>query len=125
MFTQLFKDLDLELDYFSRLDKTLFSLFQFMTMDWQEAARDCAQYISWAPLLFVLFEIVSGFIVFNLIVAVLCEALGLLEKDAEEEKLQAEVEKERIDTMNNLLERVETIRKHQLTIQQNLRDIAT
>lgn len=125
MFTQLFKDLELNDDYFSRLDKTLFSLFQFMTMDWQEAARDVQQHISWAPLLFVLFEIVSGFIVFNLIVAVLCEALGLLEKDSEEEELQREVEKKRIDDMNVLLERVETIRKHQLMIQQSLRDIAT
>jgi len=124
MFTQLFKDLELERDYFSRLDKTLFSLFQFMTMDWQEAARDCQKDISWAPLLFILFEIVSGFIVFNLIVAVLCEALGLLEKDQEEEELQKEMEKERLDSMNSLLDRVETIRKHQLTIQQSLRDIA-
>lgn len=125
MFTQLFKPYSsqLDLDYFSRLDKTLFSLFQFMTMDWQEAARDCSRFISWAPLLFVLFEIVSGFIVFNLIVAVLCEALGLLEKDAEEDQLQQEIETERIQTMNNLLERVEKIRKHQLTIQQNLREV--
>ena len=124
MFTTLFKDLDLEIDYFSRLDKTLFSLFQFMTMDWQEAARDCAQFIPWAPLLFVLFEIVSGFIVFNLIVAVLCEALGLLEKDTSEDELHLQIEKERIDAMNSLLERVEMIKKHQLKIQQTLREIS-
>jgi hypothetical protein len=124
MFTTLFKDLELSRDYFSRLDKTLFSLFQFMTMDWQEAARECQQEIPWAPLLFVLFEIVSGFIVFNLIVAVLCEALGLLEKDAEEEEMQQQIEKERIEAMNSLLERVETIKKHQLRIQQTLRDVA-
>jgi hypothetical protein len=47
-----------------------------------------------------------------------------LEKDQEEEELQKEMEKERLDSMNSLLDRVETIRKHQLTIQQSLRDIA-
>lgn len=125
MFTTLFKDLELKFDYFSRLDKTLFSLFQFMTMDWQEAARECAVFLPWAPLLFVLFEIVSGFIVFNLIVAVLCEALGLLEKDSEEEELQLQIERERIDAMNSLLERVEMIKKHQLKIQQTLREVSS
>lgn len=39
MFTTLFKDMELGLDYFTRLDKTVFSLFQFMTMDWQEAGK--------------------------------------------------------------------------------------
>eukprot|EP00979_Chaetoceros_neogracilis_P007999 scaffold1746_cov245-Chaetoceros_neogracile.AAC.2 len=124
MFTTLFKDLELSRDYFSRLDKTLFSLFQFMTMDWQEAARECAVFLPWAPLLFVLFEIVSGFIVFNLIVAVLCEALGLLEKDSEEEEMQRQIEEERIDSMNSLLERIEMIKTHQLKIQQTLREVA-
>jgi len=125
MFTTLFKDLELSRDYFSRLDKTLFSLFQFMTMDWQEAARECAVFLPWAPLLFVLFEIVSGFIVFNLIVAVLCEALGLLEKDSEEEEMQQQIERERIEAMNSLLERVEMIKKHQLKIQQTLREVSS
>lgn len=126
MFTQLFKDLELETgDYFSRLDKTLFSLFQFMTMDWQEAARECQKFIPWAPLLFVLFEIVSGFIVFNLIVAVLCEALGLLEKDDDEEEEQRALEEERIAAMDKLLDKVDKIREQQLKIQQDLRNMAT
>jgi hypothetical protein len=125
MFTQLFKDLELETgDYFSRLDKTLFSLFQFMTMDWQEAARECQKFIPWAPLLFVLFEIVSGFIVFNLIVAVLCEALGLLEKDDDEEEEQRALEEERIAAMDKLLDKVDKIREQQLKIQQDLRNMA-
>lgn len=124
MFTTLFKDLELGEDYFSRLDKTLFSLFQFMTMDWQEAARDVQKHMPWAPILFVVFEIVSGFIVFNLIVAVLCEALGLLEKDPEEDALNKKMEQERIDAMNALLNKVESIKEHQIKIQRTLKEIS-
>lgn len=123
MFTTLFKEFDLDIDYFSRLDKTVFSLFQFMTMDWQEAARECQKVIPWAPLLFVLFEIVSGFIVFNLIVAVLCEALGLLDSDAKEDEDKISIEKERIDAINTLMEQVEEIKKKQYTIRKTLSEI--
>jgi len=123
MFTTLFKETDLQIDYFSRLDKTVFSLFQFMTMDWQEAARECQKEISWAPLLFVLFEVVSGFIVFNLIVAVLCEALGLLDSDGKEDEDKISIEKERIDAINTLMEQVEEIKKKQYMIRKTLSEI--
>jgi hypothetical protein len=124
MFTTLFKDLDLSADYFSRLDKTLFSLFQFMTMDWQEAAREVQQYVPWAPLLFVLFEIVSGFIVFNLIVAVLCEALGLLEKESEDEGKSAS-DRERIESMVSLMQRVDDLKMRQMEIKKILGDLSS
>jgi hypothetical protein len=54
----------------------------------------------------------------------LCEALGLLEKDSEEEEMQRQIEEERIDSMNSLLERIEMIKTHQLKIQQTLREVA-
>lgn len=123
MFTNLFKDLDLSADYFSRLDKTVFSLFQFMTMDWQEAAREVQEYVSWAPLLFVVFAIVSGFIVFNLIVAVLCEALGLLEKDSEEEKMDSD--RKRVESLASLMQRVDDLKMRQMEMKKILADISS
>lgn len=86
-------------------------------------ARECQKKLSWAPLLFVLFEIVSGFIVFNLIVAVLCEALGLLDSDAKEDEDKISIEKERIDAINTLMEQVEEIKKKQYMIRKTLSEI--
>mmetsp|Transcript_5254 Transcript_5254/g.14186 ORF Transcript_5254/g.14186 Transcript_5254/m.14186 type:complete len:245 (-) Transcript_5254:93-827(-) len=86
MFTQLFKDLDvedLEADYFSRIDKTFFTLFQIMTLDnWATIARSTNDQKRWAWLPFVAFVIISGFIVVNLIIAVICDAISALHRDA-------------------------------------------
>ena len=85
-------DTCVETAYFPRLDLTLFSLFQFLTMDFQGAARMYAKHVSWAPILFVLFVVLTGFIVFNLIVAVLCDALGVMNDEEEKKKDEREVE---------------------------------
>ena len=95
-----------------------------MTMDWQEAAREVQQDFPWAPLLFVLFEIVSGFIVFNLIVAVLCEALGLLEKESEDEGKSAS-DRERIESMVSLMQRVDDLKMRQMEIKKILGDLSS
>lgn len=125
MFTTLFKDLELDAadGYFSRLDKSLFSLFQFMTMDWQEAARDTQVHISWSPILFVVFEIVSGFIVFNLIVAVLCEALGLLDKAEGDDEEEIAEDRERLQAIQSLMIQVEEVREKQRKIRKILTEI--
>lgn len=129
MFTTLFKkydkagDLEAASGYFDRLDRTLFSLFQFMTMDWQEAARDCQKQISWAPILFIMFEIASGFIVFNLIVAVLCEALGLLDKDTREDEEEIVEERERLQAIQSLMIQVEQVREKQRVIRKTLQEL--
>eukprot|EP00559_Dactyliosolen_fragilissimus_P005912 CAMPEP_0184862664 /NCGR_PEP_ID=MMETSP0580-20130426/7087_1 /TAXON_ID=1118495 /ORGANISM="Dactyliosolen fragilissimus" /LENGTH=372 /DNA_ID=CAMNT_0027360617 /DNA_START=254 /DNA_END=1372 /DNA_ORIENTATION=+ len=84
MFTSLFKETSqqhMDPDYFGRLDKSLFSLFQFLTMDWADAARQTMAFhpAAWIP--FVIFVCISGFVVFNLIVGVLCEALAVLSEN--------------------------------------------
>lgn len=114
MLTQLFKDLSLDgftdFDYFGRLDKTFFTLFQLMTLDgWSSIARQviavykckcmchkntihsCTIYQQkyqscfvesvggWIPIM--CFVSISGFIVVNLIVAVICEAVSNLDDD--------------------------------------------
>lgn len=126
MFTILFRDLELEINYFGDLHHTIFSLFQFMTMDWQHAARECQKHIPWAPVLFIIFVIASGFIVFNLIVAVLCDALGLLDKlNSDENTEQITIEKERVDAINNLMDQVHQIKAKQDAIRQKLGEIKT
>mmetsp|Transcript_22710 Transcript_22710/g.37579 ORF Transcript_22710/g.37579 Transcript_22710/m.37579 type:complete len:375 (-) Transcript_22710:23-1147(-) len=86
MFTQLFKNLKedghTEEDYFSRLDRTLFTLFQIMTLDaWGDIAREVILVYNWAWLPFVVFVTISGFIVVNLIIAVICDAVSSLHLD--------------------------------------------
>jgi len=81
MFTMLFKDIPvgvengLSIDYFSRIDKTLLTLFQVMTMDgWAPLSRELAEHAGWAPYLVILFLSISGFLFVNAIVALICES---------------------------------------------------
>ncbi|KAL7547091.1 hypothetical protein ACHAWF_010407 [Thalassiosira exigua] len=79
LFTQLFGDLQLSGDYFSRLDYSLLTLFVMMTMEWADVARECMAEVSWAWAPFVAFIMITGFIVFNLIIAVVCDAVAVIE----------------------------------------------
>lgn len=79
LFTQLFGELELSEDYFSRLDYSLLTLFVMMTMEWADVARECIALVWWAWLPFVAFIMITGFIVFNLIIAVVCDAVAVIE----------------------------------------------
>ena len=85
MLTQLFKDLyhvHISEDYFGRIDDTFFTLFQIMTLDaWSDIAREVMVVYKWAWLPFVVFVIVTGFVVVNLIIAVICDAISALHDD--------------------------------------------
>jgi len=95
MFTQLFDELhyddqehQTESNYFGSMGWTLFTLFQMMTLDnWASICREVMETFPWAWLPFVAFVIISGFIVVNLIIAVICDAISSLHKD-EKAKLQ-------------------------------------
>lgn len=78
MFTHLFKDLPLEEPYFVSLSASMFTLFQVMSLDWSGTARECMAYYPWAWVPFVTFIIISSFIAFNLIIAVICDAVGAI-----------------------------------------------
>lgn len=83
MFTQLFKTLyvngDTTFNYFSDLGWTFFTLFQMMTLDeWASIAREVIKVYKWAWVPFITFVVISGFIVVNLIIAVICDAIGAL-----------------------------------------------
>lgn len=71
----------MEFDYFGRLDLTLFTLFQMMTFDnWQTVTREVSAVdpIGWVMCL--IWVILSGFVVFNLIIAIICESLTSLDE---------------------------------------------
>jgi hypothetical protein len=80
LFTELFSDLPLSDNYFGTLDASLFTCMEMMTLEWGEIAREVMTYHTWAWAPFVAFILITGFIVFNLIVAVVCDAVALTEK---------------------------------------------
>jgi len=103
MFTDLFGKVsreDMDTNYFGSLWLTMFSLFQFTTLDWIDAARQTQPYYSWAPIFITFFAYLSGFVIFNLFVAVLCNAL--LDLDEEEEKEKDLKRIERVTRMHQL-----------------------
>ena len=85
LFTDLYKDLYqngyTEHDYFSRIDITAFTLFQIMTLDqWATITKEVQQAHPYSWLLFIPFVIISSFFVLNLTVAVLYEAMILVQQ---------------------------------------------
>lgn len=85
MCTQLFADLYptyTDINYWGRLDATFFTLFQIMTLDnWSDIARETmvAYPVAWLPI--IVFVVVTGFVVVNLIIAVICDAISALHDD--------------------------------------------
>lgn len=91
IFTTMYKDYN---DFFASLDASFFTLFQMMTMsEWAEVARDLDEHIQGSSILIGCFVIVSGFVFLNLIIALICEAMGSIHKLEEaEEQLSIETE---------------------------------
>uniref|UniRef100_A0A7S4K6A5 Ion transport domain-containing protein n=1 Tax=Odontella aurita TaxID=265563 RepID=A0A7S4K6A5_9STRA len=86
MVTQLFKDMydkkQLEYNYFGRLDRSFFTLFQIMTFDaWADVTRELMETYSWAWIIIIFYVIICGFIILNLIIAVICDAIATLHGD--------------------------------------------
>ena len=70
-----------EANYFSRMDYTLFTLFQFMCFDdWADVARGIMAEKSWAWVPIIAWCLISGFVVANLFIAVICESLVSLDE---------------------------------------------
>ena len=96
MLTQLFNDLHYtdpgtEYNYFGSMGWTLFTLFQIMNL--AGICRAVMMKYSWAWVPFVAFVIISGFIVVNLIIAVICDAIASLHKH-DKAKLQGKYDEE-------------------------------
>ena len=123
MFTQLYskvlwtaetaetpEDIGQPVIYFRTLDQSMLTLFQLMTMDeWANVVRalqgaDPTNRLAWFYIIF--FIVVSGFIMVNLIVAVICDAIGSL-SDSDKEKLQGRYDSE--GSSMNLGEQIDEI----------------
>eukprot|EP00578_Thalassiosira_sp_NH16_P032327 CAMPEP_0181078910 /NCGR_PEP_ID=MMETSP1071-20121207/1740_1 /TAXON_ID=35127 /ORGANISM="Thalassiosira sp., Strain NH16" /LENGTH=569 /DNA_ID=CAMNT_0023160261 /DNA_START=181 /DNA_END=1890 /DNA_ORIENTATION=- len=83
MFTQLFKGMFeeelVEQPYFETMFNSFFTLFQMMTLDeWAEILLQIQVIYSWAWVPFVVFISITAFVVMNLIIAVICDAVHVL-----------------------------------------------
>ncbi|KAI2491258.1 ion transport protein [Fragilaria crotonensis] len=89
MCTVLFKDLYAEgyteFDYFSRLDQSLWTLLVMMTLEWGDVTREVMVVYSWAWAIFVSFVMITSFSAYNLIVAVVCDSVSIIEKQSKED----------------------------------------
>jgi hypothetical protein len=100
MCTVLFKDLYeqgvTDQNYFGRLDSSLFTLFQMMTLEWAEIVRQVMEKYYWAWLVFSTFLVITSLILYSLVIAVVCDAVKYTEHhdevaDALEEKQETHV----------------------------------
>lgn len=86
MFTDMFKSLYDEgltdEDYFSRLDKTAFTLFHIMTLDnWSRVTDQIMKTHEWAWVPFISFIMITSYGFLNIIVAVLCESVSSVQRE--------------------------------------------
>jgi hypothetical protein len=94
MFCSMFKDLYkqgyTDQDYFSRLDYTFYTLFQLLTMDcWSCISSQVMAVYPWAWIPIISFILLSAFVVVNLVIAVICDAISDYQHKEIEEHLQA------------------------------------
>ena len=80
MFTSLFKGLgDRSLDkYFGNLGLSLYTLFEFMTFYWVGVTTEMMEEKWWAWMPVVDFIVFSSFIVYNIIVTIICDAISVM-----------------------------------------------
>jgi Ion transport protein len=86
LFTELFGELELSQNYFGSLTQSLFTCMQLMTMEWSDIAREVMAQKTWAWAPFLSYIAITGFIVFNLIVAVVCDAVAVIDREAKSER---------------------------------------
>jgi hypothetical protein len=128
MCTVLFKDLFREglttNDYFSRLDISLWTLLAMMTLDWGDTTRQVMLVYPWAWAIFVSFVMITSFIAYNLIIAVVCDSVSVIEKmdkeEVEDEDDQEAKEAVQYRKIRQLQERVAELAKQQQQVLQAL-----
>ena len=132
MCTVLFKDLYAdgftEFDYFSRLDQSLWTLLVMMTLEWGDVTREVMDVYSWAWAIFVSFVMITSFIAYNLIVAVVCDSVSIIEKQSKEDEVAEEseegmtMEELQFQQIRRLQARVGELAKQQQQVLQALLD---
>jgi len=78
----------------------LFTLFQFVTLDgWGDVSRDVMDIYPWAGIVFLGFLTVSSFILYSLVVAVVCDAVAVVEHpDIALKKFEDKMQREKTAT---------------------------
>jgi voltage-gated sodium channel len=133
LFTDLFKhaydDGITQEDYFSRIDITLFTLFQIMTLDgWAAICKDIMEDQPWAWVPFVSFVVVSSFFFLNLVIAVVCDAVTSVHQDTVVKYIRDDISaatsaREALkvdDRLDELAGSIQLIMKAQITILEGL-----
>ena len=128
MCTELFGEIDYtdlfyedklgEYDYFSRLDKTIFTLFVMVTLDWAKVTRATMREYSWAWAIFSTFVTFSSFVLYNLIIAVVCDAVKMVQ-DKQDILMVENYVKDKIESRHriiNLRQKLDKMSKQQMDL---------
>ena len=128
MCTELFGEIDFKgrfseegldhYDYFSRLDYSLFTLFQMVTLDWAKVTRAVMQVYPWANFIFSIFVTFSSYVLYNLIIAVVCDAVKMVQDQADIIMVENFV-KEKIEARHriiNLRQKLDKMSKQQMDL---------
>jgi len=106
--TDLFRDVfeGGETDYFGTLDKSLFTLFTMMTLEWAEVVREVRNKYWWANAVFGPFLVMTSFILYSLIIAVVCDAVNETEHadDKETELSEKDTMRQQIESLEKQIE---------------------
>jgi len=115
LFGNMYEEGLLEKDYFSRLDITLFTLFQMITLDWANIVRQVMAVYPFAAIVFGTYLSFTSFILFSLVIGVVCDAVSAIEHD--NQMVEALEKKE--DAQERILrlqQRVDFLQKQQKSV---------
>lgn len=129
MCTELFGDIDYtgrfptedladQYDYFSRLDYALFTLFAMVTLDWAKVTRAVMEVYPWAWAIFSTFVTFSSFVLYNLIIAVVCDAVKMVQ-DQQDILMVENYVKDKIESRHriiNLRQKLDKMSKQQMDL---------
>ena len=88
-FKTMYDDGYLTEDFFGRIDQTFFTLFQILTMDsWSDITKQVQAVYAWGWIPFVTFQLISSFVVINLVIAVICDAVADLQNKENQEQVK-------------------------------------
>ena len=126
MLTNLLGEVELSEPYFVTFHDSFFTLFQMLTLDWIEPAREVNEFVSWAKYIIMFYILISGFVVYNLVIAVLCDTMNVINEDDDgEESVLKDEDGPRLQAqIQELTERINNIQKDQNRILAYVEDIA-
>jgi Ion transport protein len=119
-FTNRFVDDELAgtYSYFTRLDDSLFTLFVMMTLDWAKVTRAVMQVYPWASVIFSTFVTFSSFVLYNLVIAVVCDSVKMVQ-DQQDILMVENYVKDKIESRHriiNLRQKLDKMSKQQMDL---------